>query len=351
MTLSRLATLVTATAGLTLFSLFSPLRASAAPVVITDSGDITDGVAAFRQLLGDPLNGVTPVEQAAGRREINWDAVPAGVTNTNAFPPAFFNTNSPRGAILSTPGSGLRVSDNNFADVNPAYAAEFQAFSPIKTFAAVNSNVVDVSFQVAGGKDAAAVSGFGVVFSDVDRAGAATLELFAGPFSLGTFEAPVRSDAGGQSFLGVIPNAGVLVTRVRITSGQGALGPNIADVSAGGALDLVIMDDFLYGEPHLDSDADGLGDAGPQGDERAASDVRTKVDVNGNAPGQTRVDNRVVPGGSTIQDLVNDIRVKAKSGSDLSRRIVQLANALRRARILTPNEHEELVRSVAGPPL
>jgi hypothetical protein len=318
-------------------------------LVITDSGNITDGVAAFRQALGDPLNGAIPVEQGGGRREINWDGVPAAVTNTNTFPPAFFNLNSPRGAITSTPGSGLRVSDNNFADVNPAYAAEFQAFSPIKTFAPVGSNVVDVTFQVAGGTQSAGVSGFGVVFSDVDLPGSASIELFAGPLSLGTFVAPVRSDAAGQSFVGVMPNAGLLVTRVRITSGQGALGATVQDVSAGGALDLVVMDDFLYGEPHLDSDADGLGDAGPNGDQRPASDVRTKVDVNGNAPGQTPIDNRVTPGGATIQDLVNDILVKAKNHPDLVRRMALLANTLRRSGILTPNEHEELIRAVTAP--
>ena len=342
--MNRLLPLVTATAGLTFLILAGTLPAQAAPTVITDSGNITDGVDAFRQLLG-PLNGVTPSEQPTGRREINWDAVPAAVTNTDTFPPAFFNLNSKRGAILSTPGSGLRTSDNNFADVNPAYAGEFQNFSPVKTFAAVGSNVVDVTFQVAGGVKSAGVSGFGVVFSDVDRPGTATMELFAGPLSLGTFEAPIRSDRNGLSFLGVIPNAGLLVTRVRITSGQAALGADVADVSAGVALDLVVMDDFLYGEPHADSDADGLGDAGSDRDERPASDVRTKVDVNGNAPGQTHIDNRVVPGGSTIQDLVNDLRVKAQNRSDFERRITRLANTLKRAGILTVSEQIELIRA------
>lgn len=343
--MGRFLTLAATCAGLIL-SLAGALPAQAAPAVITDSGNIADGVGAFRQLLGDPLNGVLAAEQGAGRREINWDAVPAAVTNTNTFLPAFFNLNSTRGAILSTPGSGLRVSDNNFADVNPAYAAEFLSFSPIKTFAAVGSNVVEVNFQVAGGIQAAGVSGFGVVFSDVDLPGTATMELFAGPFSLGTFEAPVRSDPAGQSFVGVIPDAGVLVTRVRITSGQGALGAGVADVSAGGALDLVIMDDFLYGEPHLDSDADGLRDAGAGGDQRPASDVRAKVDVNGNAPGQTRVDNRVVPGGATIQDLVNDARFKAKNDSEFERLIVKLANTLKQDDVLSGSEHRELIHGV-----
>jgi hypothetical protein len=36
-----------------------------------------------------------------------------------------------------------------------------------------------------------------------------------------------------------------IVSRVRITNGNTALGPN----NEAGAVDLVVMDDFLYGEP------------------------------------------------------------------------------------------------------
>jgi PEP-CTERM motif len=45
------------------------------------------------------------------------------------------------------------------------------------------------------------------------------------------------------SFLGVDFGSNI-VSRVRITNGNAALGPNEA-----GALDLVVMDDFLFGEP------------------------------------------------------------------------------------------------------
>ena len=48
------------------------------------------------------------------------------------------------------------------------------------------------------------------------------------------------------SFLGVSFNAGERVGRVRITSGNAALG---AAVNDGGATDLVVMDDFIYSEP------------------------------------------------------------------------------------------------------
>jgi hypothetical protein len=218
--------------------------------VISASGNIATKVDEYRQLLGDPRNGPTvPGPAAAGRREINWDGVAAANVNTNTFPGNFFNTTTKLGLVMTTPGSGLRVSDNDFSDVNAAFGDVFNAFSPAKTFAAVGSNVVDVTFQVAAGTATATVAGFGVVFADVDLAGGTKIEAFdkAGK-SLGAFNAPVRSDATGLSFVGIKFDSPI-IARVRITSGTGALGAQAQDVSAGGAADLVVMDDFLYSEP------------------------------------------------------------------------------------------------------
>src|SRR5262249_13719417 len=67
--------------------------------------------------------------------------------------------------------------------------------------------------------------------------------------SLGTYAAPVRSDAGGLSFVGVM-YADPLIARVRITLGTGALGPGVNDVTAGGTPDLVGLGNVIYGEPH-----------------------------------------------------------------------------------------------------
>ena len=142
------------------------------------------------------------------------------------------------------------MSDNDFFDVNPDYADEFNAFSPIKTFAAVDSNLSNVQFFVAGTNTAALSSGFGVVFSDVDEAGSAAINLVgADGRSFGEFFAPVCP--GGFSFVGVAFDTPA-VARVGIKSGKGALGANLADVSDrdhAGARDLVVMDDFIYGEP------------------------------------------------------------------------------------------------------
>lgn len=216
--------------------------------VVTASGDLTAKLAEFRAQLGDPSNGSAKGQQPSGRREINWDGVPATVTNTSTFPLDFFNVNLTRGLILSTLGSGLRVSDNDFSDLNPLYDGDFDDFSPAKTFMAAGSTVTDVTFRVAGDTAQAAVRGFGVVFSDVDVASATYVELFdATGRRIARVAAPVRSDAKGHSLVGVT-FAAAIVTRVRITSGQASLGA-AKDITDGGTLDLVVMDDFLYGEP------------------------------------------------------------------------------------------------------
>ena len=222
------------------------------PSVITASCNITTAVSDYRALLGS-LNPNVVGEQPGGRREINWDAVPLLNTNNNTFPADFFNqpvTGRARGAVFSTDGSGFRVSDNDFFDVNPDYAAQFNAFSPIKTFSAVESNRSDVQFFVAGSNTRALSAGFGVVFSDVDKEGSASIKLIgADGQSLGTFHAPACPE--GFSFVGVAFDTQV-IARVEITSGKGALGSNSVDVSDrnhGPARDLVVMDDFIYGEP------------------------------------------------------------------------------------------------------
>jgi len=250
--------------------------------VFAAAGDINASVNAFRDALG-ALNANVPGSRDGGRREINWDAVPAAFTNTNDFPADFFNQPVPgraRGAVFSTRGTGLRVSDNNFTDLNRAFASEFVFFSPVRTFAAVGSNRMATTFFVPGSNVPATTTGFGVVFSDVDREGSATIRLFdAAGRSLGRYAAPTAP--GGVSFVGVMfPTA--IVARVEIKSGQAPVSPGATDIGnrtrgdddaddgdrsgeaeerdraagrddrdhdAGRPRDLVIMDDFIYGEP------------------------------------------------------------------------------------------------------
>jgi hypothetical protein len=213
----------------------------------TATGDIAATLAEFRTVLGDPLNG-TPGPFKDGRREIKWDGA-ALPTNVNTFPADFFNTTVKAGAIFSTDGIGFRTSDNDFSDINPAYADDFNAFSLPKTFMPVGSEQMTVSFRQPGTETPAATRGFGVVFSDVEREGAASIKLFdAEGRSLGQYHAPVRTDPAGFSFVGVVFDSPI-VAEVRITSGQRALGADVQDLSDGGNLDLAVMDDFLYAEP------------------------------------------------------------------------------------------------------
>jgi hypothetical protein len=227
-------------------------REAGRPLVFDGANDITEAIGAFRTALG-ALNPNQPGSFGSGRREINWDAVPAQFTNTDDFPADFFNQPAPgraRGAVFSTRGSGFRVSDVNFADLNPAYADQFEFFSPVRTFMPVGDHVMSVLFFVPGSNTPATSTGFGVVFSDIDHRGSGRLRLFdAADRELGTYLAPACP--GGLSFLGVVfPDA--IVARVAIVSGKAALGPDSFDLSRGirgPGRDLVIMDDFLYGEP------------------------------------------------------------------------------------------------------
>jgi hypothetical protein len=218
--------------------------------VITATGDIAAKVAEFRALLGEPANGGAAGQQPAGRREIAWDGAAANpFNNRNDFPADFFNTTARNGVVFTTPGAGFRNDSLKFAEVDASYAAEFSTFTPTKIFSPVGSNVMDVHFRVAGEPAPATVTGFGVVFSDVDRAGSTKVELFdKDGKSLGVFEAPVRSDAAGLSLVGAKFQQAI-VARARITSGNAAIARGVRDVSAGGTGDLVVMDNFIFGEP------------------------------------------------------------------------------------------------------
>lgn len=219
------------------------------PAVVAATGDVAAAVDAFRTQLGPP-NGTVAGEQAAGRREINWDGAGANpFNNKNDFPAAFFNTNVKSGAVFTTAGTGFRNDSSEFVELNPTYATQFAFFSANKIFAPIGSNVLDVLFQVAGQPTPAVVRGFGIVFSDVDAANKTTIELFAQDGTrLGGVAAPVRSDNKGLSFVGVTYDQAV-IARVRVTLGTGALGANVNDISAGGTLDLVVLDNLIFGEP------------------------------------------------------------------------------------------------------
>jgi hypothetical protein len=218
---------------------------------------IQDTVDAYRAALGDPNNANAPGPLAAGRREINWDG--GGPPVVNGTPPVtpftvFQNT---RGATFTTPGIGLTQAPsgavppggtNALSDINPTYAGLFLFFSPNRLFAPIGSNITEGLFSIpgTGGNVPAGVSGFGAVFSDVDLQGATTIEYFDNfGDSIGEFVVPATTGNQTFSFLGIVLGPGEgLVSRILITTGTTALGPNES-----ATVDLVVMDDFLYGEP------------------------------------------------------------------------------------------------------
>lgn len=219
--------------------------------IVSATGDILPAVNEFRDVLGSLSPNAAGV-QGGGRREINWDAVPAGFTNNDLFPGDFFNrvTTSPRGVVFTTDGSGFRISNTGYIELNAAYTDEFNAFSPAKLFVARGSTITDVHFFVAGSNTPALVTGFGSVFEDVGRAHSTTIEFYGVDGTrLLEIAAPRASDARGQSFAGAAFGAPV-VAWVRITSGDTPIGADDNVKGAGQKRDVVTMDDFIYGEPH-----------------------------------------------------------------------------------------------------
>jgi hypothetical protein len=111
---------------------------------------------------------------------------------------------------------------------------------------------MDVNFVVAGSNTPAQVTSFGAVFGDVNRSGSSVIQYYdaAGNLLL-TATAPVKADSAGVSFVGAVFDSPV-VARVRIVAGELPLSATAIDImrAGGGKLDLVVLDDFIYGEPH-----------------------------------------------------------------------------------------------------
>jgi hypothetical protein len=212
-------------------------------------------------------NGNNPGPLLSGRREINWDG--GGMATTPADTPfdGFLNT---RGARFTTPGSGFTQAppsvppggtQGGLADLfqNPSYGTIFSTFSPLRLFTPVGSNITEALFFVPGtnGTAPATVRGFGAVFTDVDQPdgsgpgqkkgnrGASTLIEYFGADGKLLFSSfvPASPGDGSLSFFGIVFKDPI-IARVRITTGDTAPGPDDSEKH-----DIVVMDDFIYGEP------------------------------------------------------------------------------------------------------
>lgn len=272
---------IAAVMGVGLVSAFADLRAhtepgetpATPPVVFQAAGptvaSIQSMVDAFRASLGANNGNVTgPI--VGGRREINWDG--GGSTATSLVPTPFDGFLLTRGARFTTRGSGfVQAPVDGLAGTfgNPTYARVFQAFSPVRLFSAVDSTVTDARFFVPGGGELPATTqGFGAILSDVDLQGqmgddrrghggsrrAATTLSFYGVDGRVLYEAVVPASTGDASlsFLGVRFDD-ARIARVRIRAGNAVPRANDTDKR-----DVVMMDDFVFGEPQPVDDADVL---------------------------------------------------------------------------------------------
>jgi hypothetical protein len=225
------------------------------------AGSIQSTVDAYRAALG-ALNGNNEGPLPGGRREINWDGGGASDVTTPPVTPfdAFLDT---RGARFTTRGTGLSQAppaggpQGGLAALfdNQSYGTIFAAFSPLRLFTPVGSNVTDAFFFIPGtdGGDPATVAGFGAIFTDVDRPGGTKKFASRGSTLLQYFDAdgkllfssfvPASPGDASLSFFGVVFDEAI-VGSVQITSGNADPGPD-----DGGKTDVVMMDDFIYGEP------------------------------------------------------------------------------------------------------
>jgi hypothetical protein len=233
-----------------------------APAVFQAAGptaaSIQGTVDAFRAALGDPNNGNNPGPLSSGRREINWDGGDPNIMDTT--PPVtpfnvFLNT---RGAQFTTPGVGLsQAAPSGLAVLfdNPTYATIFTTFSPSRLFTPVGSNVTEGLFFVPGTNAAspATVTGFGVVFTDVDQQPdgqkslkASTLIEYFDRNGKRIFRSFVPASPGDASlsFIGIRFND-ARIASVQITTDEAPGGNDDP------RHDIIMMDDFIYGEPQL----------------------------------------------------------------------------------------------------
>ena len=251
-----------------------PSSEFAAPVVFQAAGpsgaSIQSTVDAFRAVPGFETNNLNnPGPLNDGRREINWDGGNPNVLDTTA-PVTPFNTFlDTRGSQFTTPGLGLSQAppsggiQGGLAVLfgNPSYGKIFRAFSKSRLFTPVGSNITEASFFIPGtnGTVPATVRGFGAIFADVDqpdggpaftrrgdRRASTLIEFFGadGKLLFSSF-VPASPGDGSLSFFGIVFDD-ARIARVRIKTGDVAPGPN-----DDARHDIVVMDDFIYGEPQL----------------------------------------------------------------------------------------------------
>jgi hypothetical protein len=189
-----------------------------------------------------------------------WLVACLGSSATSLAPTPFTNFLN-RGALFTTPGTGfVQAPPSGLATTfgNITYQTLFQPFSRLRLFSAIGSNVTETTFFIPGdGSVRATTNAFGAIFTDVDqpdgsgpgaklgnRRASTLIEYFGvdGRLLFSSF-VPASPGNGSLSFFGVKFNDS-RIARVRITSGDSTPGSSDDELH-----DVVMMDDFIYGEP------------------------------------------------------------------------------------------------------
>ena len=233
---------------------------------------------AFQTLLGDK-NNLSLLPDATdfsdtGFRSINWDAEPLPFD----FPGNFFVQIVPRGLTVASEKDSFRVSnpgpedetiagdDNKFDSINPEASQEFITFTPPRLFTVLSDTSFLITFSIPGDgfgegmppPNQASVNGFGAVFVDVDEEYTTQMTAFD-PDGCQIFQEYVLPSDGGLSFLGVAFGEGNnRIKTVVVTLGNKAIDDMRGHKLRGSSEskgnnhengDIVVMDDFFYGEP------------------------------------------------------------------------------------------------------
>ena len=230
--------------------LVSAAHAEVATFRATGPGEaLEDELAVFRETLRE----MAEVTEVAGSRdwfEETWDQIGAHVTDPKPFPA---EPSSTRGA----PGLIFRGQERTrgFLVSSPVASEQLARFglplvfiphSEEKMFAPTGGTVFDITFQSPKNASVEVNShAFGIVFVDVDTAGAASL-TFYNKYDEVLLELEAEPSPAGLSFVGATFDQADLA-RVRVRAGNAAI---LGNRRVGPGPDGVVIDNIIYGLPY-----------------------------------------------------------------------------------------------------
>ena len=238
---------------------------------------LEDAVDAFRLLLGGEDNGGIDSAQPSGHRSINWDAsivpfdmppcyfasrdfpstvgkatrgvcVSTNLWRTGSDSQGFFAVSNPANTTVLVPPES--IDDDKFDSINSAASQNLIQFSESRLFTSLTQNSMVVTFtEPVDEFTPALVSGFGAVFVDVDVYGETSISFYDKAGAL-LVEKDVPAKPNGLSFVGAYFGGEAIVDKVVLKLGEVAI--DVGNESWGwgnSEKDVVVLDDFLYGEP------------------------------------------------------------------------------------------------------